>query len=262
VNPITRGLLNLRNSLDWNLRNLFTWSPTAVEVAEDKEAETGASWTGRYTLGEARTRMTAWRWNRNLAFLETLDRVVQEPRVQRFLASRPTLKALDIGSKNFDYVDALAAVLSQAAGRRVLDLTGLEVDAHRRYTDFRTRRAWAEHYCSFVPGTRYLAQGLEDHQGAYGLISWFLPFLTERPLVRWGLPASLLRPGALYDHAYGLLEPGGVLVLVNLNGDEEGLQHGLIQQRGHIFTSLGSVPSTFIPERRDQRVTLVWKDRG
>ena len=260
MNPLVRAYLDLRNSLDLGLRNLFTWSPRAQEVAEANDGVPEAGWSAPYGLEEARTRMATWRWTRNLAFLEVLDGAGGHPRFQAFLASRTTLRALDIGSKNFDYVDALAGFLSRAAGLRQLALTGIEIDAHRRYTDFRTRRAWAEHYCSFVPGARYLAQGLEDHQETYDVVIWFLPFLTERPLVRWGLPTSLLRPETLYDHAWTLVEPGGVLLLVNLNADEEAIQLDLIRRRGHSHEALGPIRSTHIPERRDQRLTLVWKD--
>jgi hypothetical protein len=272
MNPLVRSVLDLRNSLDLALRNRITWSPAAHEEAEDHgglfddlaEPAAARDFEARalrdYGLGTARDRMASWRWNRNLAFLEVLDRAGQSPRLAEFLRRKPSLRVLDVGSKNFDYVDALAAFFAGFGSRRPVALTGIEVDAHRRYTDFRTRRAWADHYCAGVPGSRYLAQDLEDHREPYDLITWFLPFLTEFPLVRWGLPTRLLRPEALFDHAWGLLEPGGPVLLVNLNAGEAERQHALVRSRGLSPEDLGVVRSTFLPERKDQRLTLVWKD--
>lgn len=248
---------NLRNAADWRLRGLLRWSPSARERAEAKEpaTETEAHWERAYGLGPAQEKMTTWRWKRNLAVIEILDRLplaladglrgLREPRI------------LDIGSKNFDYVDALHGFFSSfGAPARV---TGLEIDAHRRYTDLRTRRAWAEHYCSTVPGARYLAQGLEDHHDPYEVITWFFPFVTEHPLVRWGLPRSLFRPQTLVDHALGLLVPGGWMVIVNLNAREAEVQHSLLVGRDVEVFDLGVVAGSYSPGARDQRMTLVHK---
>jgi len=251
--------MSLRNSIDFFLRQRLTWSPAARERSEDPEPfadDTDRRWTEDYGLEAARRRMAGWRWRRNLAVLQLLDRAAAEPLFREALAGGDPLRALDIGSKNFDYVDALAAVLSHG-GRRTVDLTGLEIDPHRRYTDLRTRRAWAEHYCSFVPGARYLPGDLEDHEGSYRVITWFFPFLFRAPLVKWGLPGRLLRPAALLARARALLEPGGVLLIVNLTADEEAEQHRLLGEAGAAFTPVGPVPGRYSPRSADQRLTLV-----
>jgi SAM-dependent methyltransferase len=257
--PLT-AWTDLSNTLDLTLRNRLTWSPPARERAE-ADVSTGDPrepvWTDRYALGPARNRMTATRWARNLAVVELL-----EASVSGLWPRQPgwgSLRVLDIGSKNFDYVDALAGFFSWANAGGPVEVTGIEVDAHRRYTDLRTRRAWADHYASFVPGSRYLAGDLEDHQGRYDAVTWFFPFVSEFPLRRWGLPHRLFRPQALFDHAWDLLEPGGTMVIVNLNAAEEALQQGLIRARGLEATSAGPVPGSFSTRAADQRVTLVSK---
>lgn len=253
-------MADLRTEVDWALRNRLTWSPPARErpeadVATDDPRE--AAWVERYALGPARDRMTAWRWRRNLAVVEVLEAALSSPALGRFLGRASSVRALDVGAKNFDYVDALGGFWSRAGGRRTVLLTGLEVDAHRRYTDLRTRKAWADHYASSVPGARYLAGDLEFHRERYDAITWFFPFVTEFPLRRWGLPTRLFRPQALFDHAWDLLEPGGVMVIVNLNRDEAARQHEILGRRGVAFDDLGVVPGGFGPNVGDQRVTVV-----
>jgi hypothetical protein len=252
-----------RTGLDWALRNRLTWSPAAHERPEDAATDDTreAGWVDRYALGPARDRMTGWRWRRNLAVVEVLEAAASSPAVERFLATASAVRVLDVGSKNFDYVDALHGFWSHSGGPRSVALTGIEVDGHRRYTDFRTRRAWAEHYASFVPGARYLVGDLADHRERYDAITWFFPFVTEYPLRRWGLPTTLFRPQALFDHAWDLLEPGGVMVLVNMNQAEASLQHELLSRRGLAFDDRGVVPGTFGTHGGDQRLTVVAKER-
>lgn len=250
--------IDLRNAVDWRLRGLLRWSPPAQERTEEKDPDTEAEacWVETYSLGPPRERMAAWRWKRNLAVIEILDRVRQGG-LAEFLGSCPGPRVVDIGSKNFDYVDGLYGFFSSfGAPARV---TGLEIDAHRRYRDFRTRRAWAEHYCSSVPGARYLPQGLEDYHNPCDVITWFFPFVTEYPLVRWGLPRRLFRPRALVDHALGLLVPGGWMVIVNLNAREAEVQQALLRARGLTIVDVGVVPGSYSPGAGDQRVTLVRK---
>lgn len=261
ASSLLRTWISFRNSVDLSLRNRLTWSPPAQERAGEKAPPDlrEGRWIGRYGLGPARERMTGERWRRNLAVLEVLGETDRSPAFGRYLGTRGALSVLDIGSKNFDYVDAVHGFLSRHRGSRTVTLTGIEVDAHRRYTDLRTRRAWAEHYCAAVPGASYLAGDLQEHRGRYGLITWFFPFVSEYPLLRWGLPLGLFRPQDLFDHAAGLLEPGGVFVLLNLTEREAGLQEALVRASGLDYEDLGAVPGSFSPRAAEQRLSLAWK---
>jgi len=260
------ALADLRTRLDWALRQALTWSPPAFEEAETKDepvTDDEARWTEVYGLAPARDRMTEVRWRRNLAVVQLLDRAAGHPALAAVLASPGPLRALDVGAKNFDYVDGLAAVLGRVPGLRSaragLEVTGLELDAHRRYTDLRTRRAWADHYASHVPGARYRAGDLLDEAGSYQILTWFFPFVTEFPLRRWGLPRRYFRPQDLFDHALGLLAPGGVLVVVNLNADEARIQRDLgARSRAPSFEAfdLGVVPGAFGPRAADHHLWL------
>jgi len=250
VNPILRAWANARNAADFALRNALTWSPPARERAEAKDEPDAAEkrWLETYRLAESRDRMTEARWQRNVAALEVLMATRENDVVKTLLRDRPTLRALDIGSKNFDYVDALCGFWSHQNGERSVTLTGLELDAHRRYTDFRTRRAWAEHYASFVPGAHYQAGNLLAHTECYDAITWFYPFVTEFPLLRWGLPLAEFQPLALLEHAFSLLEPGGVLVIVNQSEAESHVQRAFLATLGRSYTVAGP---------REKPITLV-----
>jgi hypothetical protein len=249
MNALFSAWVNLRNSLDWWLRNSLTWSPSAREPAEEKgEADAREThFMANYFLFSARQRMTNSRWQRNLAVLERLESASRSPALDKLLRQTGPLRILDIGSKNFDYVDALAGFFSRCLSHRDVQITGLEIDAHRRYTDLRTRRAWAEHYVSFVPSARYFAADLLNHTETYHAITWFFPFLTEFPLLKWGLPLSLFQPATLLAHAWSLLLPGGVLILVNQTDAELETQCKL----------LAELEAPFDP--RQGRVTVAYK---
>jgi hypothetical protein len=241
MNSLVRGWVNLRNSLDWALRNSLTWSPPARERAEQLEApdEAEGKRIADYQLESARDRMTWQRWQRNLTVLERLELAANSSALVALLKSTSPLLALDVGSKNFDYVDALQGFWRHREGEREVQLTGLEIDAYRRYTDVRTRRAWAQHYASFCPGARYVVGDLQRHNSRYHVITWFFPFVTEFPLLRWGLPLGLFQPAALLAHALSLLEPEGVLILVNQTDAEVVVQRHLLAELEVAYEAVG-----------------------
>lgn len=234
--------MSLRTSLDFALRQRLTWSPPAHERPEEPDPwqdDAERLLAEGYGLMGARQRMAAWRWRRNREVLQFLDRAGREPEVAALVKRPGPLAALDVGSKNFDYVDALGAFWTQ--GGQSLDLAGVELDAHRRYTDLRTRRAWADHYASFVSGARYLPSDVRDWTTPVEAVTWFHPFLTALPLKKWGLPTKYLRPQELLHHVLQLVVPGGVLVVANQTADEAELQHRLLDDEGQPYTDLGVV---------------------
>lgn len=272
MNSLLRASLSLRNALDLTLRNLLAWSPPAHETPEPKDAlfedfpaalakelaRREQDLTSRFQLSSARARMTQARWLRTLSFLEMLEQFAAQPAFAAWKNSGPQTSFLDIGSKNFDYVDALAGFWQLQTGP-AFSLTGLELDAHRRYTDFRTRRAWAKHYVSFWKEVEFRAENLLDHQGQYAAITWFFPFLTEVPLLKWGLPRRFLQPGRLLDKAAEFLPPGGLLLLAHHTAGEQELQLEWLQARPFQVFNLGTVPDSFREGGRQRWLTLAVK---
>lgn len=162
----------------------------------------------------------------------------------------PQLRILDIGSKNFECAPALASVVGRRLGDSRaggLTLAGIELDAFRIYRNFHSR-ADVGHYFSRLAGDanqrgseketrshRYIAGDLLKHEGTYDLITWFHPFLDAYPLLHWGLPRGRLRPRELFDHALGLLAPGGCCVILNQEEHERDTQRALIEAGGAEF---------------------------
>lgn len=85
-------------------------------------------------------------------------------------------------------------------------------------------------------------------------MTWFLPFLTEGPLIAWGLPRRFLAPLELLTHVTSRLVPGGVLLVVNQGAEEAAPQEALFTQLAvpGRTTSLGRVDSPLSPFRRER----------
>lgn len=121
----------------------------------------------------------------------------------------------------------------------------MELDAHRRYWTLSTRRAHGEWIARRLPGCRYLAANLLDLRGAYGFVTWFLPFIHEAPLRAWGLPSRFLQPVRPLEHARTLLAPGGRLLVVNQGEVEAERQERLFGEASIAARAIGRVESPF-----------------
>ncbi|MBF0501359.1 MAG: hypothetical protein HQM09_14560 [Candidatus Riflebacteria bacterium] len=186
---------------------------------------------------------------------------------QAFPASLPgkSLRALDIGSKNFAYVrglyhffqyapsarqdrtekenirknackietegeDGTEPAASDLAAPRSIFLTGIEIDPFPVYADTYSRSDYARYHVKRLSNCRYIAGDLMEHHERYDVITWFLPFLTEDAIREWGLPSRFLRPEELMKHAFELMEPGGIMLVVNQEEDERDIQHALLKK--------------------------------
>src|SRR5260221_13028876 len=108
---------------------------------------------------------------------------------------------------------------------------GVESDAHRRFGNLRTRRAIAEQRASVFAGCRYIAGDLRGLKGAFGFVSWILPFVRPAAQRAWGLPDRFFEPAELLRHAWARVAPGGALWVVNQEAEEAELQ-------GNLFATL------------------------
>jgi hypothetical protein len=137
------------------------------------------------------------------------------------------MKALDIGSKNFSYAPAIFSWIQKRtqnfSSTYRIDLTGIEVDANRLYSNLYNRIECSKYYSSLVPSARMLAGDFLDHEtggGKFGLVTLFYPFVSEYPLLQWGLPLRKFRPEAMFEKISLLLDDGGTLVVSNMNKEE------------------------------------------
>lgn len=174
-------------------------------------------------------------WAASVRVAHLLASILDRVGMARLACAAP--RALDIGSRNFDYAPGLFALLERRAQSPAQPaLTGIEIDAFRVYRTLHSRHDVACYYLSQLPGGerrhRFIAGDLLDHTERYDFITWFKPFLTPYPILRFGLPGRLLQPERLLRHMLARLSPGGVAIIVNQNEYEDAKQRGLLTAAG------------------------------
>ncbi|MFZ5817749.1 MAG: hypothetical protein ACOY93_21055 [Bacillota bacterium] len=231
-------LVWLRNAIDYPIRHLIKLRrgapplpaepkdglfPPAVQAEADRLVRTYG--LERWARQSGRTDFAA-----SLFYLQMLERALEEGRVR--LPSPVT--AVDAGCGDWFYVQALHGLLRHHGSEppRTVILDGVEVDAWALYAGFRSRYDWAQAYAAGCDGATYLPQDIRQYRREVDLALMLFPFLFADDLRRWGLPRRYLRPGEYLRHVWGLLKPGGWLVVANLGGAERIEQHRLLAEAG------------------------------
>jgi hypothetical protein len=153
------------------------------------------------------------------------------------------LKVLDVGARDFEAAPAIYHALKY----RGLEpsLTGIEVDGCRLTASGTTCRDAGLARCAALPGRhRYLVEDVFEHRDRYQMIVWIHPFLDEERLLEWGLPRRFLQPRKMLEHVLSLLEPGGLLMIVNQEKSEREQQRALFDALGTKYQSI-DVPLYF-----------------
>lgn len=169
------------------------------------------------------------------------------------------LVAVDVGPSDWFYVQTLHAFLTswQQPQRRRVSLDGVELDAWRLYRDLRSRADWAEAYVGSLPDVNYLAQDIRTYRRPVDLALMFFPFLFQSDHRAWGLPARYLQPAALLKHVVSLIQPGGILLVVNQGSDERDRQHQLFAEAGLPIAWSACHTSSLAEFSPERYVTLV-----
>ncbi len=248
------------NQLGFAIRNFLNWKARPFGEQPEPERDPfqqkpsamlkGQALLSRYDLSATKQRATGQRFLENLAYLEWLDAFYHRaPQEFQRLSQSDCLNWLDAGSKNWSYVDALDAfVRRHTPGAYRLD--GVELDPNRRYQDFTTREQAAQAYAKPLIHAQYHGMDLMDWGRKAQIISHFLPFVVKEPLLSWGLPLAYFQPQALLRHLCELLEPGGLLLIVNQGEWEAEAQEKLlldVQFSARLkVKNLGQLPASFI----------------
>ncbi|MCB9136018.1 MAG: hypothetical protein H6636_11365 [Anaerolineales bacterium] len=223
---------NLRNVVDFPLRQFFKWERPLTIRNEEKDGLFGhlaenerlRAWKIEKTLRQdfhlekLYQHSGAKNYRENLFYLEMLLRALNTSR-----PSLPqTLVAADIGPSHWFYVQALYAALKwwHASKGRQINLTGFEVDAYRVYGDFRARRDHALAHVRDLNTVQYLPQKFVKQPETFDVIMMLFPFVFIRDHLQWGLPTSLFDPVQLLKEAWDSLRPSGLLLIVN-QGEQE-----------------------------------------
>ncbi|MDD3419864.1 MAG: hypothetical protein PHE78_04600 [Candidatus Gastranaerophilales bacterium] len=266
----------MKNTIDFYLRNLFKFSRKGYrEKSESKSAlfyDEKITYKEqillkKYKLYKFKESSTKQTYLENLYILELLEDYLKPER-------KNALSVLDIGSKNWSYAKAEHAFFAKfirhvefwkresdaktyIKKEQGLTLDGIEVDAHRVYADFYSRKNAAEYYIQDLKGANYIVGDLMDHQGEYDFIVWVLPFVLERPHSLWGLPKKLFKPKEMLQKAYNSLKDGGTMLIVNQGQDEYEMQQKLFDEAQIIYMPCGEFKSSFLKYKNKRFVSLI-----
>lgn len=257
----------LRNAIDYPIRQIIRLrrgAPRLPHEAKDglfepeaqAEAERLVQAYGleRWARESGRTDFAA-----SLFYLQMLERGLNEVG-----ASLPDpLTALDAGCGDWFYVQPLHGLLrhhGRAAPRRVA-LDGVEVDAWALYEGFHSRCDWAHAYAAPCEGAAYLPEDIRQYQKPVDLALMLFPFLFPDDLRRWGLPRRFLRPAEYLRHIWGLVRPGGWLLIANLGEAERQEQHRLLGEAAMEIAWWGEHTSPLFRYEKARCLTVVRKGR-
>jgi hypothetical protein len=266
-----------RNRLTFALRRLSAWEigayrekaePKAGLFKDDPAAQAEAArLLAAYDLFEPWVRATKTRYRETLTYLlwlETLRNLAPVWFEQTLFPIQPVnslphsdesvepFRWLDAGAKNWSYAAAIPAFLMKES---ISDfaLDGVELDPYRRYADLRTRGQAARAHIRAIPQARYHEGDVRDWTRSARIITSFLPFVFPEPHLAWGLPASDFRPFDLLKALLSLLEPGGLLLIVNQGEAEAEEQAALLSRVAERFPiawqTAGQLPAPFIQYR-------------
>jgi len=237
---------NIKNNIDFFLRNIITVSRTNYsEISEDldsifknKEQE--------YLYNILKNKYdflllqntTQRNFLLNLYYLNVFDKYFSPK-------NKDNLSVLDIGSKNWEY--AKSEYVFFKSFTKNFTLNGIELDAYRMCSNFYNRYEITKFYTKDLINTNYIIGDFIEHKKKYDYIIWILPFITEYPLIRWGLPLKYFKPQDMLIHAYDLLNPNGELLIINQGNEEYLIQQNLVKKMefDNTYTTLGEIEDIF-----------------
>ena len=170
---------------------------------------------------------------------------------------RNKTQILDIGSKNWSYAKGQHKFFSTFCSDFSMD--GVELDAHRLYPNFYSRYEAAKFYTRGLKNTNYICSNLLDINKKYHYITWILPFLSEYPLKKWGLPKRFFQPEKLLKHAYNLLENNGQMIIINQGEKEANIQKNLLKKLNIPFIFLGEIKNKNYPYPQKRYGYLIYR---
>lgn len=203
----------------------------------------------KYSLSRLKENSTVINYLENLYIIDLLEKNLDID------SPKNSFHVLDIGSKNWSYVSGEYYFFKYRNKNLYLD--GIELDAYRLYSDFYSRYDYARHYTGNLENTRYIIGNLLEHRDKYDYITWFLPFITKKPLLHWGLPLKYYKPEEMLTHAYNLLNPGGQMILVNQGESEYLIQKELLKSLNIPHRDIGIFNSVFNVYKQERFINIV-----
>jgi len=252
-------LKSIYNEIDFFFRKNIKFSRRYNAKNEPKEnfvfPEKEKLYYEKYNLTYLKNNSTIRNYQENLATIELLENMLLplEP------VNKNPVKILDIGSKNWFYASAQWHFFKYNLPEKDIFLDGIEIDAFRVYSNLYTRQDYARFYIKNLQNTCYIAKDFLNHTEKYDYILWFFPFVTEFPLLEWGLPLSVYNPEKMLCHAYKSLNHGGKILIINQDEHEYSIQAELIKKTGLPYEQKNEFINSFIEYERKRLVTIIQK---
>jgi len=220
---------DIKNNIDFFLRNKITFSrknyteqnENKNDIFESSEQLKHALYLNEKYNTNIITSGTVQNYLENLYCLDVLDKYIS-------ISHEDNITVLDIGAKNWNYAKGEYVFFTKNA--KNISLNGIELDAFRMSVNLYTRYEIAKYHIKNLQNTKYIVGDFLKHKQKYDYIIWFLPFVTEYPLIRWGLPLKYFKPLLLLEHAYNSLNNGGELLIINQGKKEYNIQQKLNEQ--------------------------------
>lgn len=240
---LSRGLFQTYDPPNEPKKNLFNNNKEAEELEK--------KFYSKYNLEKLKAHSTCRNYLENLYFIELLEKYFTP------LTFSKHVKILDIGSKNWYYAHALYKFFQHKY--EDVELTGIEIDANRLYTDFYSRKDYANFYIKNLNKTRYLHQDFLKHNEKYDVITIFLPFVTPEPHIRWGLPLNKFKPEHFLAHSLNLLNEKGIIIIMNQGEKEAIIQTDLLKRTNANFKAAERFESTFLHYDNERYIYIIKK---
>lgn len=248
---------NIRNNFDFFLRNRITFSrknytekPVNIEnfFENTEQKQVYEYLSGKYDL-KPLYKLNEINFLTNLYYLNIFDKYL--------CPSDKDIKVLDIGSKNWNYAGSEYVFFKHFANNLKLD--GIELDAYRLCTNLFSRYEISKFYTKDLDNAEYHAGDFMEHNDNYDYIIWILPFITEYPHIRWGLPLKYFNPKGMLMHAYNLLNKNGKILILNQGENEYNIQKELISELNLNCEHIGEIESDFNPYRNKRFCSVIVK---
>lgn len=265
---LTNTIKNIINNITYPLRMRLALSRPIKNIDNEKKSDLFNSQKdvkeekrllSKYHLEHLQENSSIVHYKENLYILKLLEDILTDINVD---TKKDPLEILDIGSKNFSYAPAIHHYFKHFNATQIqVKLDGIEIDPYRVLADLHSRHDYAQYYIRNLPQTEYIAGNLLDHtKNNYDIITWFLPFIIEEPLINWGLPIKYFRPKEMLKHAYKILRHRGIILLVNQGETEKEAQIKLIKELNLPYVEFEeSYTNSFSPYKIKRYITIITK---
>jgi hypothetical protein len=243
INPIKAIVLDLRNRLDFTLRQSIHFrlpGKPQPDSVFDQQTHIGTKpidyitegtiqrLTADYHIREGKLKEGTRQWQENLFYLQMLENSL----IQSDVNLPDQCLCADIGPSSWFYVSALYSLLKfyRCHYGREVNLDGFEIDPWRIYINLYSRWDHARVYMDGLEGVSYHPHPFRTNPASYDVITLLFPFLFLKDHLEWGLPRSLFNPKGNLDATWSSLKPGGLLIIANQGEEEHQAQLSLLYE--------------------------------